>query len=77
KYGQLGDGTYFTDRYTPVTVQGISNVIAIATGEEHTCAVFSDKTVKCWGYNGFGQLGDGADISKSTPVTVVNLNLFK
>jgi len=28
-------------------------------GKEHACAVLDDDTVKCWGGNGFGQLGLG------------------
>ncbi|MDB4953970.1 MAG: regulator of chromosome condensation [Myxococcales bacterium] len=34
-----------------------------------TCAVMSDKTVRCWGANGFGQLGDGGQTDAATPVT--------
>ncbi|RLE69579.1 MAG: hypothetical protein DRJ43_03785, partial [Thermoprotei archaeon] len=68
-YGQLGDGTT-TDRYTPVSVSEINNVIAIASGAYHTCALLSDGTVKCWGYNGVGQLGDGTTIGKRAPVSV-------
>src|SRR5262249_54256312 len=29
----------------------------LAAGEEHTCAVMTDGTVRCWGSNSNGQLG--------------------
>ena len=34
-------------------------VIATATGHYHTCAILSNLTYKCWGYNPSGQLGQG------------------
>ena len=33
--------------------------IAVATGENHTCALLDDHRVKCWGYSFEGQLGYG------------------
>ena len=44
--------------------------IQIAAGENHSCAVMNDGTVKCWGKNEFGQLGNGTKDSSSTPVKV-------
>lgn len=32
---------------------------AIGAGDRHTCALLNDDTVKCWGDNSFGQLGQG------------------
>lgn len=34
-----------------------NKVTAIAAGYAHTCALLSDGTVRCWGFNGYGELG--------------------
>jgi alpha-tubulin suppressor-like RCC1 family protein len=45
------------------------NITGIASGGAHSCANVSG-TVKCWGGNGFGQLGNGSTADSSVPVTV-------
>lgn len=70
---QLGDGTG-TSRTTPARVYGLSQgVVSIAAGEFHTCALMADTTVKCWGLNSNGQLGDGTTVVRATPVAVTGL----
>ncbi|MCL2828644.1 MAG: S-layer homology domain-containing protein [Oscillospiraceae bacterium] len=74
--GQLGDGTIGWDimRTTPVQVQNLGDVTAIAAGGAHTLALKSDGTVWAWGLNGGGQLGDGTTTTSYTPVQVQNLD---
>lgn len=46
---------------------------AISTGGGHTCALLSDATVKCWGSNRSGELGDGTHTRRLTAVAVRGL----
>lgn len=71
--GQLGDGlainaaAYAT---LPQQVVGLNGATQIAAGAYHSLAVLGDGTVRAWGWNGNGQLGDGTTSDSSVPVTV-------
>jgi alpha-tubulin suppressor-like RCC1 family protein len=73
--GQVGDGTTTKNKVTPVDVVGLgSDVTAISAGYLHTCALTTAGGVKCWGYNFYGQVGDGTTVNKLIPADVVGLD---
>ncbi|WP_413585462.1 RCC1 domain-containing protein [Bdellovibrio sp. HCB274] len=69
--GQLGDNTT-TDRKKSVVVDAGVAYESVAAGGDATCAIVKGTgKLKCWGYGGSGQLGQGVDIYRSTvPVDV-------
>lgn len=75
--GRLGDGTT-AYRRLPVVVSdeaGAGPLTAIAditAGDHHTCARLGDRTVRCWGANPSGELGDGTTASRTRPVAVAS-----
>jgi alpha-tubulin suppressor-like RCC1 family protein len=71
--GGLGDGTTL-ERTTPVDVKGLSaGVQSIAVGGGHSCALMVTGGAKCWGQNYYGELGDGTNVQRLTPVNVAGL----
>ena len=77
--GQLGNGIYGSNSPIPVAVNGLGPVKSISAGTFHTCAILSDDSLKCWGGNGNGQLGNGAasSVNAVTPVSVSGLSGVK
>lgn len=67
-------GTMVACATSPALVSGLTGVVEVHGGEQHTCARKTDMTVVCWGDNSNGQLGDGTTTARSTPVQVVALN---
>jgi hypothetical protein len=63
--GQLGNGFPGDIGNLPGTVGGAIDLgtgrtaTAVTTADNHTCALLDDATVKCWGRNFYGQLGQG------------------
>ncbi|QQS28707.1 MAG: T9SS type A sorting domain-containing protein [Sphingobacteriales bacterium] len=75
--GELGDGTN-NDQSEPVTVTGLSDIIAVSAGgdqlEAHSMALKNDGTVWAWGSNLYGGLGNGSTINTNVPVQTLLLN---
>lgn len=72
-YGQLGDPRTATAIPTPVAVSGTGVVAAIALGAGHTCAMAVDGSVRCWGDDLHGQLGDGGSTARLAPQVVAGI----
>ena len=68
--GRLGLGDT-TERSTPqaVAVGGTVRAISLSLGG-HTCATLTNNSLKCWGRNWYGQVGDGTTISKNSPTAI-------
>lgn len=73
--GQLGNGST-SDSNVPVdvTLAAGERVFEIDAGYIHTCARMSTGEMRCWGSNGYGQLGTGTLGSSTTPVDVIGLS---
>jgi len=55
-----GDGPGEMGSNLPAIDLGVSaDARAISAGQEYTCALLSEGALKCWGYNGYGNLGLG------------------
>jgi alpha-tubulin suppressor-like RCC1 family protein len=75
QYGQLGNGaTPGSMSTSPVDVTGVTGAVEVTAGDFHSCALIDDGSVRCWGFGGRGELGDGTGVSSSTPVTVEGID---
>jgi hypothetical protein len=54
-------------------VDGLSNVVRLASGDLNNCAELPDESWVCWGSNQYGQLGDGTTMDQPAPVPVKGL----
>jgi alpha-tubulin suppressor-like RCC1 family protein len=69
-HGQLGDGTT-NERHTPGSIGNDTNWYQISCSEDHySLAIKSDGTLWAWGYNNYGQLGDGTTTERHSPVQI-------
>lgn len=82
--GQLGNGSVIgfipphpsassTSTIVPVAVSSISTASQVSLGQFHSCALLLNGTVRCWGKNSSGQLGDGTGLVSTTPVQTILL----
>jgi len=74
---QLGDGTT-TDRYIPIDItsqfslNGGETVISVTLGAHHSAALTSEGRLFIWGWNYYGQLGNGSTTDQNTPTDITS-----
>jgi alpha-tubulin suppressor-like RCC1 family protein len=81
--GQIGTGAIGQAVTVPAEVPGVTGVISVSGGEAHSCVLLDDRTVRCWGQNDYGQIGNGeagADVLSPTsvdglPVDIIGISL--
>jgi alpha-tubulin suppressor-like RCC1 family protein len=58
----------------PFQVVSLQGAVELHSGDAFSCAVLTDGTVRCWGDNARGQLGNGSVITSQSPVAVSSLS---
>lgn len=81
--GELGNASTLAST-SPVPVNGINSAVLVSVAgawegisnriSNHSCAVLSSGSIKCWGGNAFGELGNGSTNYSSTAVPVIGIN---
>ena len=79
QYGQLGDGTTTSQdsgANDPVIGSGTFDapIADLQCGGHHCCMLLASGNMSCWGYNNYGQLGDGMTTNQNKPVVVAGLD---
>jgi alpha-tubulin suppressor-like RCC1 family protein len=57
----------------PVRIPALNDVTAISAGRTHSLALMKDGTVRAWGSNKLGEVGDGTTVDRNTPVPVLGV----
>jgi alpha-tubulin suppressor-like RCC1 family protein len=78
-FGQIGNGTPNTGPPclclpTPTAVAGLSSATQLSGSYYHSLGLLADGTVRSWGNNAYGQLGNGGTADSAAPVAVGGLS---
>lgn len=72
-YGQLGRPTTQLESSVPTVLDAIQGATSVTVGYGHVCALISDGSARCWGWDALGQLGNGRTGQQFPPSEVVAL----
>ena len=74
-HGEVGNGTAGAPVYLPQFIENFQATISLNAGYAHTCAIMAaDRSARCWGQNGNGQLGDGTTTDRYVPTPVFGIS---
>ena len=71
--GAVGVGTQSGQPVVKPSQVSLDHIAQISLGGGHACALRDDGTVSCWGFNDYGQLGEGTNKRRTTPTPVTGL----
>jgi alpha-tubulin suppressor-like RCC1 family protein len=70
EWGQIGSGAPSAEIAVPRAVASPGRFASIGGKGVHTCGIGIDGYAYCWGFNLYGELGDGSTRSKASPSRV-------
>ncbi len=68
----LGNNTHTSAPTAPVNLGAGRTAKTVRTTYNATCAILDDDSLKCWGQNGWNQLGAGGGFDTNAPSTAVD-----
>jgi alpha-tubulin suppressor-like RCC1 family protein len=69
-YGRLGRLSLPAAQPQPAPADSDIEFDSVSAGRLHTCAIARNSALYCWGFGGFGQLGNGVVLSRNAPTRV-------
>ncbi|MBA4319103.1 MAG: chromosome condensation regulator RCC1 [Flavobacterium sp.] len=69
-YGQLGNGGLEMTERIPVPIGKDNTWVGISAGHSHSLGLKADGILKSWGYDNYGQVGDGGELDKNKQIPV-------
>lgn len=68
--GRTGRNTAAGNTLVPTQIDGSSTYIDITAGQEHSCGIRTDGSLRCWGNNWVGMLGDNTQNQRLVPTAI-------